>query len=293
MLQALAQGKADRFRPLTAAEKQAIGISEFQPAQMNLTTGEIDTFGGGLNYQGTLEQGTELFRTPTGGIGVRPIQGSQGAREQTAERTAEELTLVGKNTSYNRVLNLTGEIADLLNQGEGELGVTGITGQIVGAVGLAGTDRRSLEKKYGTLRANIGFDRLQQMRDESPTGGALGQVAIQELDALQSSLDALDPNLKPEEQMASLRDVEKHYENVLILSAMATRADDSEWDDATLKKLGVFDDIQNILVNRSAQEYGISEQDLRDALEDPDTRDLFPILSIDQAFSGFQIPQGQ
>lgn len=282
---------ADRFRPLSAAEKQAIGISEFQPAQINLTTGEIDTFGGGLNYQGTLEQGTELFRTESGGIGVRPIQGSKGARAQTAERTAEEMALVGKNTSYNRVMNLTGEIAELLNQGEGEFGVTGISGQVVGALGLAGTDRKSLEKKYGTLRANIGFDRLQQMRDESPTGGALGQVAVQELDALQSSLDALDPNLKPEEQMASLRDVQKHYENVLILSAMATRADDSEWDEQTLKKLGVFDDVQNILIRRSADEYGISEQDLRDAIEDPDTRDLFPILSIDQAFSGFQVPE--
>lgn len=291
MMEALRKGQADRFRPLTAEEKQRIGISEFQPAQINLSTGEIDTFGGGLNYQGTLEQGTELFRTASGGVGVRPIQGSKGARAQTAERTAEEMALVGKNTSYNRVMNLTGEIADLLNQGEGEFGVTGLSGQVVGALGLAGTDRRSLEKKYGTLRANIGFDRLQQMRDESPTGGALGQVAVQELDALQSSLDALDPNLKPEEQMASLRDVQTHYENVLILSAMATRADDSEWDDSTLKKLGVYDDVQNILIRRSADEYGISEQDLRDAIDDPDTRDLFPILSIDQAFSGFQVPE--
>lgn len=291
MLQALAKNKTDQFRPLTAAEKQAMGISEFQPAQVNLTTGKIDTFGGGLNYQGTLEPGTELFRTAAGGVGVRPIQGSEGAREQTKEATAEQMALVGKNTSYNRVLDLTGEIAELLNQGEGEIGVTGITGKIVGALGIPSTDRLSLEKKYTTLRANIGFDRLQQMREESPTGGALGQVAVQELDALQSSLDSLDPNLKPEEQMASLRDVQRHYENVLILSAMATRADDSEWDDSTLKKLGVFDDIQNILINRSAELYTMSPAELRDAMEDPDTKDLFPILSIDQAFSGFQVPE--
>jgi hypothetical protein len=65
-----------------------------------------------------------------------------------------------------------------------------------------------------TIKANIGFDKLQQMRDMSPTGGALGQVAIQELDALQNSIASLDQKLSPDRLKSNLRKVEFHYANM-------------------------------------------------------------------------------
>jgi len=49
------------------------------------------------------------------------------------------------------------------------------------------------------------------MRDESPTGGALGQVALQELYALQSSIAPLNPNMKDTELVASLNKVKDTY----------------------------------------------------------------------------------
>src|SRR5690606_13346727 len=75
---------------------------------------------------------------------------------------------------------------------------------------LPTTDAYKLRQTIATIKANIGFDKLQQMRDMSPTGGALGQVAVQELDALQNSIAALDPNMGQDELMVSLNAVKQH-----------------------------------------------------------------------------------
>ena len=58
-------------------------------------------------------------------------------------------------------------------------------------------------------KANIGFDRLQRMRDESPTGGALGQVAVKELDALQASLGSLDTSQSSDQLLRNLERLEQ------------------------------------------------------------------------------------
>lgn len=59
---------------------------------------------------------------------------------------------------------------------------------------LVGPSTKSgqLAQRLKTIKANIGFDELQQMRENSPTGGALGQVAVQEIDFLQSVLGSLE-----------------------------------------------------------------------------------------------------
>lgn len=52
---------------------------------------------------------------------------------------------------------------------------------------------RAIYTAVKTIEANLGFDALQAMRDASPTGGALGQIAVQELEMLQSTKAKLDP----------------------------------------------------------------------------------------------------
>jgi hypothetical protein len=76
---------------------------------------------------------------------------------------------------------------------------------------LPATDARNLAAKLETIKANLGFDRLQQMRDMSPTGGALGAVAVQELTALQSTVASLDQKQSPSELRAALDKIEGHY----------------------------------------------------------------------------------
>lgn len=57
--------------------------------------------------------------------------------------------------------------------------------------GVPGTASHNLSNTLKTIKANIGFDRLQAMREASPTGGALGQVAVQELEYLQAVYGSL------------------------------------------------------------------------------------------------------
>ena len=86
---------------------------------------------------------------------------------------------------------------------------TGLRGQILQNVG--GTEARNLSKTIETVSATIGFDRLQRMRDESPTGGALGQVAVQELEALRATMGSLDITQDKEIVVRNLQRVKREY----------------------------------------------------------------------------------
>jgi hypothetical protein len=78
---------------------------------------------------------------------------------------------------------------------------------------LPATEARDLAAKLQTVKANLGFDRLQQMRDQSPTGGALGSVAQQELAALQATVASLDQMQSPVQLGKNLDKIEMHYTN--------------------------------------------------------------------------------
>lgn len=86
---------------------------------------------------------------------------------------------------------------------------TGLIGGILKNYG--GTGALDVDELGKTIRANIGFDRLQRMRDESPTGGALGQVAIQELEALQASLGSLNTSQGADQLIRNLERLEDQY----------------------------------------------------------------------------------
>lgn len=96
----------------------------------------------------------------------------------------------------------------------------GMVGPFTAGIGgvaksVPGTSARNLDAKLTSIKANLGFDRLQQMRDQSPTGGALGQVAVQELVALQSTVASLDQLQSPKQLSTALDKIEKHYTNWL------------------------------------------------------------------------------
>jgi hypothetical protein len=90
---------------------------------------------------------------------------------------------------------------------------TGITGQAL--QGFAGTDARDLAQAISTVEAAVGFDRLQEMRDSSKTGGALGAINTKELELLSSSLGSLDPLQKPETLRKNLESIKEKYVKIL------------------------------------------------------------------------------
>lgn len=86
---------------------------------------------------------------------------------------------------------------------------TGFFGNIMQAI--PGTPAHDTAASINTIEAAIGFDRLQAMRDASPTGGALGQVSEMELRQLNASLGSLRQSSSREQFAANLAAVKKHY----------------------------------------------------------------------------------
>lgn len=87
--------------------------------------------------------------------------------------------------------------------------VTGLTG--AGMALIPGTPAYDTNAQIETVISSIGFDRLQKMRDESPTGGALGQVSERELSQLNASLGNLRQSQSRESFKRNLQQVKRHY----------------------------------------------------------------------------------
>lgn len=131
------------------------------------------------------------------------------AEEKASEKKAEKEAKLGQQQemaigAVDRVINEVKEAKPLV----GRL-TAGFGGSTLSSI--PGTEARDLQAKLTTIKANLGFDRLQQMRDASPTGGALGQVAVQELVALQSTVASLDQAQSPKQLRDALNKIENHY----------------------------------------------------------------------------------
>ena len=95
---------------------------------------------------------------------------------------------------------------------------TGVIGQALS--NIAGTDATSLRAKLDTITSGVGFGRLNDMREASKTGGALGNVSEIELRQLNASMGSLDPNQKPSELKKTLETIKEQYEStVRVLKA--------------------------------------------------------------------------
>lgn len=88
-----------------------------------------------------------------------------------------------------------------------------------------GSPAANMEADLNTLGANAAFDRLQQMRDSSPTGGALGQVSERELALLQSAVAAIAQSQSPEQFRQNVLRLRENYKRIDALARQAQRVD--------------------------------------------------------------------
>ena len=70
-------------------------------------------------------------------------------------------------------------------------------------------EARDLRRTLQSLQANTAFTRLQEMRDASKTGGALGNVSNVELGLLMSSYGSLAQDLSPDRLRTNLKNIER------------------------------------------------------------------------------------
>jgi hypothetical protein len=125
----------------------------------------------------------EKLREP-GAVAEAQTLARARAERQIAQPTVE-LGLVNRREQTKTVTGLIDEALGRVSNTSAGLGGRAL-------VGIPTTDAYALSKAIESIKANIGFDELQKMRDASPTGGALGQVAVQEINYLQSVLGSLD-----------------------------------------------------------------------------------------------------
>jgi hypothetical protein len=89
---------------------------------------------------------------------------------------------------------------------------------------LPETDARALRNELDTIKANVGFDKLADMRANSPTGGALGNVSENENKLLQAVNGALDPG-QSDQLRANLIAIKELYPQVLAERTAAYQKD--------------------------------------------------------------------
>lgn len=149
---------------------------------------------------------------------VKPMTAQQ--RQKIEQTMRKERQMLG--TMEANIDNTVRMVDDLL-QNEGSFG--GITG--MGAMGarIPGSRWADLAAKLDTLKARSAFGSLQEMRANSPTGGALGSVSERELYLLQNAETQLQDSQSPESLAESLRE----YKRTLLESKRRMREGTDEF----------------------------------------------------------------
>lgn len=122
---------------------------------------------------------------------------TQGDAATKADALAGSLAARGQ-----RVQLIASKFDEAIAQVRG--GLDGTAGRNAVFSRIPGTQAKNLDATLDTIKANIGFEELQRMRDNSPTGGALGQVTEREIAFLQAVLGSLDQGQSPDQLRANL-----------------------------------------------------------------------------------------
>ncbi|WP_421423419.1 hypothetical protein [Agrobacterium rosae] len=148
------------------------------------------------NKVGSIPAGYQLVEDKSSGTTrMEPIPGSPAAKEATDTAVRKEKSQGIKEVYSDAVTNAIDDIFRL--DREATLPTTGMGGSLL--KGVPGTNAHDIQESLKTIKSNAAFERLQAMRDASPTGGALGGVSEKELGLLESSYAALEQSQSDEQ----------------------------------------------------------------------------------------------
>lgn len=148
------------------------------------------------------------------GLQLAPAQAAAKAEEtravETAKADVKRDAAAPKRTAKARFeIDRASRVESAIDRalGQADWNATGLVGGALSSI--PGTDAYNLARTVDEIKANIGFREIQTMRDNSPTGGALGQVAIQELQMLQATLGSLDQAQDGDQLRATLQRIKE------------------------------------------------------------------------------------
>lgn len=154
----------------------------------------------------------------------------QEATNKAAKRNDTDAAAVSRLRSIiDKIDSIAIDAAD--NGGWFETGASGEFARNIPAWASAGATRpaHDIAANLKTIDANTAFSELQKMRENSPTGGALGNVTEKELSLLKASVANLDPNQSHPQFLGNLAAAKRSYLDML------RRLDPGKADEYALK----------------------------------------------------------
>lgn len=169
------------------------------------------------NADAIAASGTAPYAAPTAAAGLRgqtlsnlktQQQLDGEARDRADAEDAVRQKRAGQQFQSNIILKNIQEARALIGEG-------GTTGWSSLMAGLPESRARRLRNILDTVRSNLTFDKLQQMRDQSKTGGAVGNASDADMRLLGATVGSLDQGQKDVDILNVLGDVESNYLNFL------------------------------------------------------------------------------
>jgi hypothetical protein len=181
---------------------------------------------------------------PTPAKGFQYIQDDQGnwkaviipggSADLEIQEADKKVLLAKVNTQKagNVVLKNVGLVRDAINNPDVIFGFdVSPVGFGAWLAGVPATQSKGVAGMIATIKGNVGFDKLQAMREASPTGGALGQVSELELNLLMSTIGSLDQAQSEADLLRVLNEIEYWYNHIVHGAAYATTAVEEIVDD--------------------------------------------------------------
>ena len=184
------QTPVDVVNPLNPSQGMKVNPSIYNEDRFKASGGKDRTgiVGTGLKLPGTEKTPVQLFKE------------EQDARKQVEKQNTDQTSLAGATNSFDRLANSANE---LLNH-PGLAGISGLRGAIPNIPGSQAADAQAL---LNTLKSQVGFGVLQDMRNMSKTGGALGNVSDNEGKRLEANLSPLEKPQSIEQITSSLKKI--------------------------------------------------------------------------------------
>ena len=181
-----------------------------------------------INNEGAIPAGYRANRDADGRIlSIEPIPGSAEAEKAKASETANQAKADGRETITSVITNAADRAREAATTAT--VPTDGVLGKIASAA--PGSNAAEVRRQVGVLKSNATIETLNAMRQQSPTGGALGAVSDAENAMLAAKAGALDPD-----SPNFLRDLED-YERTMLRTVHGKEAGDRIFEQ-TRKKSG-------------------------------------------------------
>ena len=199
-----------RIRDVQQKEAEALMLADVQRQTAAARTAEAGQTAGATaraqaQVRGSLPPPPAGYRYNQDFTAFEPVPGSPQAQAVTERRGAQVAAANVVTRDIDRIL-------ERLNTAV--LPVTG-TGAPTMAALVGGSPAADVAELRKTIEGNISFNKLNELRQQSPTGGALGNVTDKDLELLKTTLGSLNQNQSPRQFRENLLNLRNAFMEII------------------------------------------------------------------------------